>query len=111
MIILVAYRTEDGGFIQRCEVGRDGGLVPIGAPVPRKAPKAQPKPAGRVWDGVPWPLRIRLRWPWYIKRCPGCGCLKPVKRLWLKWKGRRVSNGESIRQRGVSRKLWAEGKV
>ena len=37
---------------------------------------------GMDWEGVPWPKRIRFRWPVYCKPLPGCGCAARPKR-WL----------------------------
>jgi hypothetical protein len=50
-------------------------------------PQARPSPKtvrwlGLEWEGEPWPKRIRARWPIYLKRYRGCGCIKQPKALW-----------------------------
>jgi len=45
---------------------------------------AEPEPVrwlGITWIGEPWPKRLRLRWPVYVRQLPGCGCIRFAKEL------------------------------
>lgn len=91
--MMIVFRHDGQRYKQFAEF-KGGRLVPTDDAIP-VVEGPRPKPTRQRWDGKPWPLRIRLRCPIYVKRYPGCGCIKPLKRLWNRIRGH--GNG-SIRQ-------------
>ena len=66
---------------QLCIGGRCRDIPP---PVPTELPPQRSTTVrwlGLNWIGVPWPKRIRIRWPVYVLKYQGCGCIKPLKEL------------------------------
>lgn len=67
--------SADGTMDRRVATGRD-----VKNPNPESPPCGVDIEHQRTLTmGTFWLFRIRLRSPFYVKKLPGCGCVRPVK--------------------------------